>query len=125
VSIREEFKQVLGYTEVLSMALLEVFRRRAAINLSIRYEFKKSFMRYLTAVEALHTVLLPSLRPDGVAEVLEGIRHSEPSLQSLRRLDSVVEAMLQRLDKAGILVRKESLLTGTYGGGDVRPDEDY
>ncbi len=121
---KEEFRQVVGYTQVLSMALLEVFRRRAAIDLSIRYSFKKSFMRYLTSVEALYTVLLPSLRPD-VEEDLKEVRKSEPNLQSLRRLDEIVEAILSRLDKAGILVRKDLLLTGSYGGGDVHPDEDY
>ena len=115
MSFKEEFRQVLSYTEVLSMALLEVFRKRAAINLSIRYEFKKSFMRYLTAVEALHTVLLPSLRPEGIGDELEEVRRSEPSLASLKRLDMVVEKILQRLDRAGILVRKDLLLTGAYG----------
>ena len=116
MSFKEEFRQVLGYTEVLSMALLDVFRRRAAINLSIRYEFKKSFIRYLTAVEALNVILLPSLRPEGVGEELEEVRRSEPSLEGLRKLDSVVESILQRLDRAGILVRKDVLLTGAYGG---------
>jgi len=114
VSLKEEFRQVLGYTEVLSTALLEVFRKRAAITFSIRYEFKQSFLRYLTAVEALYTVLLPSLRPPDVKGELERIRRSEPSLDSIERLDKVVEMILQRLDRAGILVRKDVLLVGSY-----------
>ncbi len=126
MSFREEFRQVMSYVNVLSEALLDVFRKRASIDLSIRYSFKKSFIRYLTAVEALNVILLPSLRPERISETLRSIRSSEPSLEGLRKLDGVVEAILNNLDKAGVLIRKSVLLTGEYGGGDdAHTVEDY
>ena len=95
----------------MNRALQTVFEARAAVRDSMTYE------RYLRAVEALHVILVPRLRPPEAEKLLEEASQRDPdygyyTFEGLRKLDRAVQLILESLDQAGLLLKKKRTLEG-------------
>ena len=111
MSWTEVYKETIDYTYTVNKALQTVFEARAAVRDSITYE------RYLRAVEALHVILVPRLRPPEAGELLRRAAERDPdygyyTVEGLKRLDEAVQLILEKLEEAGILIKKRQMLVG-------------
>lgn len=118
MSLVQEYRETLDYVRVLSYALLEVFKRRSELDDSSRIAWGRSVKRYRRSVEALWIILLPSLRPAGVEDVLREARRSSPEPRAVELLDRAVERIVEELDRKAILIPKRFLELGSFEGGE-------
>lgn len=104
-------RETIDYTHTVNRALQAVFDARSQVHDSFSYE------RYLKAVEALYIILLPSLRPPDVEELLKEASRRDPeygyyTVSGLSKLDRAVTSIVSRLDESGLLMKKKQVLTG-------------
>jgi len=92
--------ETIDYVATINKALQRVFEARASIR-GTDYAF--SFERYLRAVEALITILLPRLRPRDAARLLEEARKR----RAVKILDELVSQVIDALDRNRLLIRGE------------------
>ncbi len=98
--------ETVDYVYTINLALQKVFEARASVRDSV------SFERYLRAVEALYTILIPRLRPRKVEELLRKARERKGRFgcytrENLAILDRAVEMILDVLDRNRLLIRGE------------------
>jgi len=96
----------VDYTYTINKALLAVFEARANVKDSMTFE------RYLATVEALYTILIPSLKSDKVAKLIEKAKARNPKFKSytaenLKHLDEAVAKIIEVLNNHNLLLRGE------------------
>jgi len=95
----------VDYVYTVNLALQRVLEARAEVRDSITFE------RYLRAVEALYTILIPRLRNPRIRDLLkEARKRGEDGLiteENLEALDKAVELVLETLDRNHLLLRGE------------------
>jgi len=125
-----EYRRYLSYVEiVLTNALEEVRKALSFVDDTNLYAYAKSVKRLYRASRALCSILIPSLRPDECRELedLEPLLDGDEARlrEAEKRLQRIVDAVLQQLDAKGILVPKRLLEVGTpdiYGEEDADAD---
>jgi len=121
VSFVEEYRRTTNYVDtVLTAGLEDVRRALASIDDAVIYRYRASLARAYRALRALCDVLVPSLRPPECSELRDGglrkLLDSGPQdlVEAERRLETVLDRVLEELDKRGVLVPKRMLEVGSF-----------
>ena len=106
-----EYRETIDYGYVINRALLEIFNRRSMLGGS-KHRFNVWFDRYLRAIEALYVILTPKLKPSDFWSRVSTARQK----RSVVILDEILEEIIGKLERSGILIKRRVLEVGGYKG---------